>query len=506
MSGFQSGFTSRGGGTAAVVDAPSALNVQNPTYGATGNGVTDDTVAIQAALTQAGANGGGDVWVPYTNTGYLCGALSLPPGVRLIFENGAYLTAPASLATSWVQATAAVHVGTAVINGTFIASATTNAGVTAVIDFSGVTSCADCRIERNRIVNAPAHGIHMGESTGNYTLNKKWITENSVEGYGTSGGGYGIYCDYIGSVEIDRNYTFTTGSDDGIELGHSGFPYLGINAHLRATGNTVVNGQLQFPFSHNAEIIGNTVVNNTIQNDVNAANFVIIADNVVLNATPAAGYAGIRVDGSFPIITGNYVEVTSLDGISCVAGAQQAIIADNYIVTTIATGNSGSAINDNGAASGRWIITGNTVYYTGAQGFTYAFNLSGSYHAVSSNSVQSFDGITGGCTHSLISANVFNSANNSVVSVGTSSAMRGNNMQPVGVVTVAVPATGVAIAATFYDRWFYITDTSTGTTIDVGAAQVAAIAAGATVPVFVPAGQTMTPSYTTAPTWVCYEC
>jgi hypothetical protein len=50
-------------------------------YGAVGNGVTDDSVAIQAALTAAGTAGGGVVWVP-ENT-YICNGLTIPSNVKL---------------------------------------------------------------------------------------------------------------------------------------------------------------------------------------------------------------------------------------------------------------------------------------------------------------------------------------------------------------------------------------------------------------------------------------
>ena len=62
---------------------PAKTNLYNAmSYGATGNGTTDDTAAINAALTAAGNNGGGVVYLPagsyYTST-----ALTVPSGVRL---------------------------------------------------------------------------------------------------------------------------------------------------------------------------------------------------------------------------------------------------------------------------------------------------------------------------------------------------------------------------------------------------------------------------------------
>jgi hypothetical protein len=43
------------------------INARNPPYGATGNGTNDDAAAIQAALTAAGSNGGGVVFLPRGN-------------------------------------------------------------------------------------------------------------------------------------------------------------------------------------------------------------------------------------------------------------------------------------------------------------------------------------------------------------------------------------------------------------------------------------------------------
>lgn len=72
---------------------------------------------------------------------------------------------------------------------------------------------------------------------------------------------------------------------------------------------------------------------------------------------------------------------------------------------------------------------------------------------------------------------------------------------PVGPVTVAVPASGTATAALPYDATFYITQTTAASSVAVQG-QTIDIPIGGPTAVFVPAGQALTPTYTTAPTWV----
>ena len=72
---------------------------------------------------------------------------------------------------------------------------------------------------------------------------------------------------------------------------------------------------------------------------------------------------------------------------------------------------------------------------------------------------------------------------------------------PVGPVTVAVPASGTATAALPYDATFYITQATAASSVAVQG-QTLAIPIGGPTAVRVPAGETLTPTYTTAPTWV----
>ena len=77
-----------------------SINVCSPTYGADPTGVADSTAAINAALATAGANGGGDVFLPQGQ--YLVSApLTIPPFVHLVGPTAVSLnlnTPPSTLA------------------------------------------------------------------------------------------------------------------------------------------------------------------------------------------------------------------------------------------------------------------------------------------------------------------------------------------------------------------------------------------------------------------------
>ena len=473
-------------------------------YGAKGDGTTDDTAAIQAALNAAST--GGDVFVPYTSSGYVCGQITIPPGVRLLFANSAKLIAPAAAMTdSWVKAKAAVvHNGTSVLNGTFDASAITSMGTgdQAVLDFGGATSIPNVRIEKNRILSAPYHGIFVKEST--YTTEKKWVVGNSIEQFGIVATGYGIYADYCGSLEVRDNFVLAGSTPyDGIELGHAGSAWLTTNATMLCDGNVLLGTGIQFPFSDGAIITNNTVIDSTegIQNDTNTADHVTITSNKLVNITPASGYAGIRVAGSYSTIVGNDVQVSTGDGIAGTA-LYYSTVADNVITSTAAAAN-GSAIND-GSGGGRCIISGNIVYSPASgQGFSYLITTTGDYHVVTANNtvVGSLDGINNSGGYSVFTQNMLQPFGTPVPAAGSNTNRFSDNFgyNPTGAQTApAVPASATALTNPFpFDCTVAITGT---TTVTVGGIEVASIAGGPS-PVFVGAGQTITLTYTTAPTW-----
>jgi polygalacturonase len=77
-------------GFAQGTSGVSRLNLSVRDFGATGDGVTKDTVAIQKALDRCGVLGGGEVLFPSGT--YLCGAIALRSNTTLRLGEGAIIS------------------------------------------------------------------------------------------------------------------------------------------------------------------------------------------------------------------------------------------------------------------------------------------------------------------------------------------------------------------------------------------------------------------------------
>lgn len=67
--------------SAVSAGPPAFINVQDPLYGALGNGVADDSAAIAAAIAAAASVAGGEVFLPAGT--YMCHGLTLPNGIKI---------------------------------------------------------------------------------------------------------------------------------------------------------------------------------------------------------------------------------------------------------------------------------------------------------------------------------------------------------------------------------------------------------------------------------------
>jgi len=82
--------------TMATLQGVSVFNVTNSAYGAVGDGVTDDELAIEAAITDATVNGGTVYFPPTANSYLITGAITSPANVTLKFAQGATITRDAA--------------------------------------------------------------------------------------------------------------------------------------------------------------------------------------------------------------------------------------------------------------------------------------------------------------------------------------------------------------------------------------------------------------------------
>lgn len=144
-------------------------------FGATGNGTTDDTAAIAAALTSVAANGGGNLYfLPGT---YLISAtLTIPVGVSLIGQTGPSLSPVTRLI--WGGAS----------NGVMCTTAVNWQGSIEYLEFDAQSLAGTCwapvsiggaLIKKTNWLNSTNVGVSWSTTTGNSSTNSTFIACNS---------------------------------------------------------------------------------------------------------------------------------------------------------------------------------------------------------------------------------------------------------------------------------------------------------------------------------------
>lgn len=268
---------------AATLGAVSPISVMQ--YGAVGDGITDDSVAIQAALTAAGAAGGGTVM--------------LTPGHVYRYASTTWLTVPANVTLWGYGATlqplvpnnfSAIRLAGNKANcmGVFINSAATIRNVT------GDGSCG---------------GIYVGDGSNTLTQNNI-IRDNYIYKVGAAS----IYMVNAFAPNVFNN-TVDSGLSDGIHC------TMGSNG-VKVIGNRVLNAGDDYlaciSYSTDAtgpcfdiQWIGNYVEGNVFANGADIhSNNVLMLGNIIRNTASAGIYVGTEEGLSYQNIDiiGNYIE------------------------------------------------------------------------------------------------------------------------------------------------------------------------------------------------------
>lgn len=317
-----------------VENAPA--NVKD--FGAVGDGVTNDTIAIQAAL-----DASNNVFIP--NGNYACGKLNLKGKIR--GAKDAKITFTASGLSNVIELAGELD-----IDGVEFVKA----------DGLGRWEPIPYNSYKAIISNCVFDGVQLGgyqsgspetddSGIGDFSVIERNIVKNVVDSGATDADG--IHVNVVQSIQIRHNVVHDN-DGEGIKVGGATAEY--INVVFNECFNNGRNGIDLFNGGRNTICSFNTVYNNTgggieaktveASEDDTQSNRLVIQGNVVDEPTSAVG---IDCYADRSIITGNLVEASV-----CIrSGGRDTVVADN-ICRAKSRGIEGRALI-------RGVISGNTI-------------------------------------------------------------------------------------------------------------------------------------------------
>lgn len=437
-----------------VVNVPpnaTAVGVSVKTFGAKGDGTTDDTAAVQAAINAVGSSGG-TVIVPVGN--YLCGQLTISYALKMVGEGGWGIS----------DGTAARIVAKSGLNDHLIkfTPPATKAVVGAVfynlvVDHQGANQTAgsafyaqgaiQCLWDHCHITNPYMNGIYLFQDGNGGTGHHNRIVHCLIDGGNTSpsGDGRGLRMEasdenFVIACDFENN-----GRAAASEPNHI-FDLSGLNTII---GNSFVGGQSGVK----------------VQGD---------RSRIIGNMFDGVGNHNVRLNGARNVVEGN---TFSQIGVGSSSNTIDGVWVDN--------------VSEN-------VIVGNVFHADGGGGARSGVNLT-----------------SGPATSTLIGHNFFSTANGSFgtaainLGTGTGHSISGNKgYNPVGKFgsQPSVQSSTSPYTNSFgVDATVHVTAGTAATTVAVGGQTALALTASAQGTFRVPANQTITLTYASgSPTWVWF--
>ena len=478
-------------------------------YGAVGNNVALDTAAIQATIDAASAAGGGIVYVPpgtykvtYTGTPLttlgmpaVTPAITMRSNVHLVGTPGSIIQAVnpgvgpivAVIATATGNRQSNFKIRDLTIDGGYAGS--TEQFQPAI--YLGPDN--NFVIEGCELRNCSGKGIMLVSQLGgapNLIANNFWIRNNFIHDNASN------------AIGLDRGATDFEVSGNHIKDCRA--PGTGVEAII-STGLPPVRGLYE---------------RNIIQNygpiyiGDNGPSHIVVRDNIIIGpVSPLNPGINLGVGALKHILCeGNIVDMSA--GVSGttggrplviepdVAGATDIIIRGNILIAAPTPATAVLLVAGAAGSATGIVIADNTL--SGGTGGppgsgTEVLRIAGSGVANVQVHGNTFINNTG----QLISLNAEAIANGRIFDNPGLNPVMGTNPNTAATITPAVPATTVAYAnGTGFDVDIYITAHAAATcTVSIAGVALGVIAVGALGTYFLPAGQSITLTYTSAPTW-----
>lgn len=339
-----------GSGSSGGSSSSAIYNVRD--YGAKGDGVTDDTTAIQSALNASA--GVATVFVPDTGHPYMTGTLSLPSGTNLLLYG--MLKAQPTLTDALVTIRNAHNVtirGTGIIDANGLAQVNPTRGLGGI----GTQTASNVRVSGITIQNA--HFWNMNVTQSNNVVFDSVTMLDTVAGIGGAAAEFAVNCNdcWLVNSNIDG-----TNNIDYV------FAFYGGVTNSGAIGNVLKNGGAGTT-TYAPPGIG--VLSDTGQ-PAPCSN-IVIADNICYGngggGISVLGMAGSLATG---IVVANNRSYNNCKNAGAFAGAD---ILIEYATDVIVTGNQSSASGTGtGACTGIFLgpnsshvmVSGNQIFNIGA--------------------------------------------------------------------------------------------------------------------------------------------